>query len=48
MFEERTGKPIELVVSLVVTEDGVVQEFIKKKHDYIPMLEEVIQEFNVR
>ena len=48
MFEERTGKPIEQIVILVVTEDGVVQEFIKKKHDYIPMLEEVIQEFNVR
>ena len=48
MFEERTGKPIEQVVILVVTEDGVVQEFIKKKHNYIPMLEEVIQEFNVR
>ena len=48
MFEERTGKPIEQVVILVVTEDGVVQEFIKKKHEYIPMLEEVIQEFNVR
>ena len=48
MFEERTGKPIEQVVILVVTEDGVVQEFIKKKHDYIPMLEEVVREFNVR
>ena len=48
MFEERTGKPIEQVVILVVTEEGVGQEFIKKKHDYIPMLEEVIQEFNVR
>jgi len=47
MFEERTGKPIEQVVILVVTEDGVVQEFIKKKHDYLPMLEEVVQEFNV-
>ena len=46
MFEERTGKPIEQVVILVVTEDGVVQEFVKKKHDYIPMLEEVIGEFN--
>ena len=46
MFEERTGKPIEQVVILVVTEDGVVQEFIKKKHDYLPMLKEVIGEFN--
>ena len=46
MFEERTGKPIEQVVILVVTEDGVVQEFIKDKHDYLTMLGEVIGEFN--
>ena len=46
MFEERTGKPIEQVVILVVTEDGVVQEFVKKKYDYLPMLEDVIGEFN--
>ena len=46
MFEERTGKSIEQVVILVVTEDGVVQEFVKKKYDYIPMLEEVVREFN--
>ena len=25
-----------------------MEEFIKKKHDYIPMLEEVVREFNVR
>ena len=47
MFEERTGKPIDQIVILVVTEDGVVQEFIKEKHDYLPMLNEVIGEFNV-
>ena len=46
MFEERTGNPIEQIVILVVTEDGVVQEFVKTKHDYLPMLEEVIGEFN--
>ena len=46
MFEERTGKPIDQIVILVVTEDGVVQEFVKKKHDYLPMLGEVIGEFN--
>ena len=46
MFEERTGKPIDQIVILVVTEDGVVQEFVKTKHDYIPMLNEVIGEFN--
>ena len=37
---------INQIVILVVTEDGVVQEFIKEKHDYLPMLGEVIGEFN--
>ena len=46
MYEERTGKPIDQIVILVVTEDGVVQEFVKKKHEYLPMLEDVIGEFN--
>ena len=46
MYEERTGKPIDQIVILVVTEDGVVQEFIKEKYDYLPMLSEVIGEFN--
>ena len=45
MFEERTGTPIEQIVILVVTEDGHVQEFIKKKHEYLPKLVEVIDEF---
>tara|TARA_B100001778_G_scaffold188707_1_gene155418 strand:+ start:429 stop:1145 length:717 start_codon:yes stop_codon:yes gene_type:complete len=45
MFEERTGTPIEQIVILVVTEDGHVQEFIRKKHEYLPMLVEVIDEF---
>ena len=46
MFEERTGKQIEQIVILVVTEDGTVQEFIKKKYDYLPMLAQLIEEFN--
>ena len=45
MFEERTGKQIEQIVILVVTEDGSVQEFVKKKYDYLPKLEEAIKEF---
>ncbi len=40
MFEELTGKPINQVVILVVTENGTVQEFIKDKQEYIPLLEE--------
>ena len=45
MFEEQTGTPIEQIVILVVTEDGVVQEFVKKKYDYIPLLIESIDNF---
>ena len=42
MFEERTEMKIAQVVILVVTEDGTVQEFVKSKQDYLPMLEESI------
>ena len=45
MFEEQTGTPIEQIVILVVTEDGVVQEFVKEKYDYIPLLLETIDNF---
>jgi len=45
MFEERTGVAIPQIVILVVTEDGVVQEFIKDKGEYIPKLVEAIDDF---
>ena len=45
MFEERTGTPIQQIVILVVTEDGTVQEFVKKKHEYLPLLVETIEQF---
>ena len=45
MFEEQTGTPIEQIVILVVTEDGAVQEFVKEKYDYIPLLVESIDNF---
>ena len=45
MFEERTGIEINQIVILVVTEDGVVQEFVKTKHDYLPLLVESIDDF---
>ena len=47
MYEERTGLPTDQIVILVVTEDGQVQEFIKSKQEYIPLLEEAINEFNI-
>ena len=43
MFEERTGIEINQVVILVVTEDGTVQEFIKKKEPYLNDLSEAIR-----
>ena len=45
MFEERTGIAINQVVILVVTEDGVVQEFVKNKTEYLPLLSDAIKEW---
>ena len=47
MYEERTGIPTDQIVILMVTEDGTVQEFIKSKQEYLPLLEEAINEFNI-
>ena len=46
MFEERTAQSIDQIVILVVTVDGVVEEFIKDKKSFIPMIEEITTEFN--
>ena len=46
MFEERTGIETEQVVILVVTEDGTVQEFVKNKQEFLPMLEEAVTEWS--
>ena len=45
MFEERTGPAISQIVILVVTEDGVVQEFVKDKTEYLPMLVDTIKDW---
>ena len=45
MFEERTGSEINQIVILVVTEDGLVQEFVREKHDYLEPLIETIDMF---
>ena len=47
MFEERTGEEVEQIAIFVVTETGEVQKFVKKKYDYLPLLEEAIAKFNV-
>ena len=46
MFEERTGQQAEQCVILVVTEDGIVQEFVKQRDDYIPLLIDAIEQWN--
>jgi len=45
MFQERTGIEINQIVILVVTEDGLVQEFVKDKKDYLEDLVETINQF---
>ena len=45
MYEERTGTEIEQIVILCVTEDGVVQEFVKEKYDYLDSLVETAEEW---
>ena len=45
MFEERTGIDISQIVILVVTEDGTVQEFVKKKYDYLDALTETVTDW---
>ena len=43
MYYERTGIQTDQIVILVVTEDGVVQEFVKDKTPYIPLLKESVE-----
>ena len=45
MFEERTGIEINQICILVVTADGVCQEFVKEKKDYLPLLTDAIAEW---
>ena len=47
MFEERTGDKVEQIAIFVVTETGEVQKFVKQKYDYLPLLEESVEKFNV-
>ena len=45
MFEERTGIEIKQIAILVVTADGVVQEFVKDKTEYLPLLQDTINKW---
>jgi genome maintenance exonuclease 1 len=46
MYGERTGTEIDQIIILCVTEDGTVQEFVKDKKEYLPMLEETVLEWS--
>ena len=46
MYEERTGEAINQLVVLVVTEDGTVQEFVKEKTKYLPLLEQTLNDWS--
>ena len=48
MFEERTGNEINQIVILVVTEDGIVQEFIKDKKNYVPLIEQTVLDWELK
>ena len=45
MFQELSEREINQIVILVVTEDGTVQEFIKDKSDYTPLLVDALSEW---
>ena len=45
MFEERTGIEINQIVILVVTEDGIDQEFVKDKSEYLEKLIDAVDDF---
>ena len=46
MYGERTNTEIDQIIILCVTEDGTVQEFVKDKKEYLPMLEETVLEWS--
>ena len=43
MWQERTGIPIEQIVILISSEDGIVQEFIKTPQEYVKSLKTTIE-----
>ena len=48
MFEERTGVEINQICILVVTEDGAVQEFVKDKKEYVPLIEQTVLDWEMK
>jgi len=45
MYEENFGTPIDQLVVLVASEDGMVASWVKEKKDYVPKLQTAIDNF---
>ena len=45
MYEEHTKNPIDTIIVMLVAEDGSVDIYKKKTKDYLPHLEEMMDEF---
>ena len=45
MFEEHTGRVVDDIVILMVAENGRLQIYEKKTADYLPQLQEIMDEF---
>ncbi len=43
MWQERTETPIDQIVILISSEDGIAQEFIKPVNNYVPILKQMIE-----
>jgi hypothetical protein len=48
MWQERTGKPIEQIVILMSSEDGIKQELIRRPQDFVPQLRRAIEIYKNR
>ncbi len=48
MFEELQGKKIDQLVILISSDDGIVEEFVVSRDDYIEQLLKVIEDYKLR
>ena len=46
MWQERTKTPIDQVVILISSEDGIAQEFVKPVNRYVPVLKQMIEYYH--
>jgi ATP-dependent exoDNAse (exonuclease V) beta subunit len=48
MWHERTGQPVEQIVILIASEDGITQEMIRRPQDFVPQLKRAIEIYKNR